>query len=161
MRAWSEYFWIGISVAFVLICALPITMAVIPVVVEWAQKSDLSRYTTPLKEEVVEDICEKFLSNDDPRCEPNRIIYAPDFFPEIRKYLQDGKGKMTREDVQEKLGEYEYNCEEPIYYPSLHKAYYWCSYDLSGDRVFPIDIEYEVNDGRDVISRVVVDIGDN
>jgi len=136
-------------------------MAVIPVVMERSRKNDLSRYTTPLEAEVVEDICEKFLLSDDPRCEPGEVIYAPDFFPEIRRYLQGGKGRLTHQDVQEKLGEYEYRCESPIYYPSLGKTYYWCSYDLNGDGVFPIDIEYEINNGQDIISRVVADIGDN
>jgi hypothetical protein len=110
---------------------------------------------------VVQDICGKFLSIDDPRCEPDEVVYAPDFFPEIRRYFQDGKGKLIHEDVREKLGKYEYHCEKPTYYPSLNKTYYWCSYDLNGDRVFPIDIEYEVENGQDMISRVVADIGDN
>ena len=161
MRSWSRYLWIGISVAFIVACAISITMAVIPVVIEWSRKSDLSGYTTPLEEEVVEDVCEKFLFSDDPRCEPDGITYAPDFFPEIRRYLHDGKGRLTHKDVQEKLGKYEYRCEDPIYYPSLNKTYYWCSYDLNGDRVFPIDVEYEINNGQDIISRVVADIGDN
>ena len=90
MRYWSKYLWIGTSVAFLLACIFPIILAIIPMVVEWTRKSDFSLYTTPLDPKVVQDICGKFLSVDDPRCEPGEVVYAPEFFPEIRRYFQDG-----------------------------------------------------------------------
>ncbi len=133
-------------------CSLPISLARI-------RKGDLAQYTTPLESETIHDICLKFELNEDKRCEPGQIVYAPDFFPIVLDYYSGGE--FTREDVVTKLGRYEYDCEKPIYVPSLDKTYYTCSYDFNGDKVFPIGIFFDIEEYRHLVTRVIATIGDN
>ncbi len=120
---------------------------------------DLAQYTTPLSFETIVDICEQFDLEDDRRCQPEQVVYAPDFFPDILASFE--RGISTREDLQAKLGQYEYDCDKPIYVPSLDNTYYWCSYDLNGDKVFPIGIRYDVIKNQDIVSGMVGTIIDD
>jgi hypothetical protein len=102
-----------------------------------APRPKISEVTSPLKPEVVQDICSKFgLPKDDDRCRPGATVYAPDFFPLIRESFTPGVS--TYDDVQEKLGAYQYKCEKPTK-ESDGTIYFVCSYDLQGDRVFHAD----------------------
>lgn len=130
-------------------CSLPISVAKL-------RKPDLSKYTTPLSEQTILDVCRRFDLKDDERCRPGKTVYAPDFFPVILTAFE--RGVSTRDDVKAKLGQYEYGCETPTYVPSLKLTYYRCRYDLNGDRVFPVVIWYE---GNDVVSGMTATIGDD
>jgi hypothetical protein len=128
----------------------------LPISIARLRKPDLSKYTTPLNQQTIQDICKQFDLKDDRRCSLDNQVYAPDFFPTILAAFE--RGRSTRDDVKAKLGRYEYGCETPTYVPSLGITYYRCSYDLNGDRVFPIVIWYR-DDG--VVFRMTATIGDD
>ena len=130
-------------------CTLPISIARL-------RMPDLSKYTTSLDSETIQDICTNFEIEDDRLCMQDRPVYAPDFFPIILSTFE--RGVSTRDDVKAKLGRYEYGCELPTYEPSSELIYYVCSYDLNGDRVFPVVIFYLDND---VVWRMTGTIGDD
>jgi hypothetical protein len=51
----------------------------IPEKLNWMAK------TSPLSSDVVRDLCAAFsLPKDDQRCQPNSVVYGPDFFGEVR-----------------------------------------------------------------------------
>lgn len=152
MRRYERFLVILMGIALLTGCSLPISIARI-------RKGDLSQYTTPLDRETIEDVCKQFELADDRRCQPGRIVYAPDFFPAILSSFE--RGVSTQEDVRAKLGRYEYDCENPTYIPSLDHTYYWCRYDLHGDRVFPIGIEYEIRGDQSVVTGMVATIRDD
>ena len=130
-------------------CTLPISIARL-------RKPDLSKYTTPLAAETIQDICTAFELRDNRLCTQDEPVYAPDFFPIILSTFE--RGVSTRNDVKAKLGRYEYGCELSTYVPSLRITYYRCSYDLNGDRVFPVVISYL---DSDVVWRMTGTIGDD
>ncbi|WP_423222634.1 hypothetical protein [Candidatus Amarolinea aalborgensis] len=130
-------------------CTLPISIARL-------RKPDLSKYTTPLDSDTIQDICTAFELRDNRLCTQDGPVYAPDFFPIILSTFE--RGVSTRDDVKAKLGRYEYGCELPTYVPSLELTYYVCSYDLNGDRVFPVVIFYLDND---IVWRMTGTIGDD
>jgi hypothetical protein len=148
----SKYLFI-VGLALLLItscgCTLPISIARL-------RKPDLSKYTTPLTAETIQDICMGFELKDNRLCTQDRPVYAPDFFPIILSTFE--RGVSTRDDVKAKLGRYEYGCEPPTYVPRLRMTYYVCSYDLNGDRVFPVVISYL---DSDVVWRMTATIGDD
>ena len=129
------------------------------------RKGDLSKYTTSLDRDTVTYVCGQFDLGDTRLCRPGNVVYAPDFFPTFLASFQ--RGVSTRADVAAKLGRYEYDCEEPTYYPNLDVTNYWCSYDLNGDNVFWFGVKYQVmsEDGiasmDDVVSGMVGTIGDD
>jgi len=147
-----KFLFLFLGVFMLAACSAPISIARI-------RKGDLAQYTTPLENETIQDICVKFEIDDDKSCQPGQIVYAPDFFPAILDYFREGE--FTHEDVVSKLGRYEYDCEKPIYVPSLDETYYSCAYDLNGDKVFPIGVFYNVKENRHLVSRVIATIGDN
>ena len=130
-------------------CTLPISIARL-------RMPDLSKYTTPLDSETIQDICMNFEIKDNRLCTQDRPVYAPDFFPIILSTFE--RGVSTRDDVKAKLGRYEYGCEPPTYVPRLELTYYRCAYDLNGDRVFFVGIWYLDND---VVWRMTGTIGDD
>ena len=130
-------------------CTLPISIARL-------RMPDLSKYTTPLDSETIQDICMNFEIKDNRLCIQDRPVYAPDFFPIILSTFE--RGVSTRDDVKAKLGRYEYGCEPPTYVPRLELTYYRCAYDLNGDRVFFVGIWYLDND---VVWRMTGTIGDD
>ena len=100
-----------------------------------ARQSDYTKITTPLPNDVVEDICLKFeIKSDDPRCLPGSVAYGPDFFPDIKEMLRHlPREEATYQTVQDKLGNYLLMCEQPD-----NEGYYACRYDLRGDEIYPI-----------------------
>lgn len=111
--------------------------------VQVQQRYDYTKITTPLPNSVVNDICTKFeLSPKDKRCQPNSIVYGPDFFEDIQNYLQKVPDEeKTYRTVQEKLGNYQVLCETPD-----NKGHYACRYDLRGDGIYPIGIFFDKED---------------
>ncbi len=114
--------------------------------------------TSPLDQDVTKDICRKFaLSADDPRCQPGAQVYAPDFFGDITRALRPHDEEWaTYNDVQEKLGTYQFAYEPPVT-TGNGLTYFVARYDLKGDRVYPIVIFFYA-DGR--LWRIIADVGD-
>lgn len=108
-----------------------------------AYRSDYTLHTKPLSEEVIEEICTKLEIKDaSEHCQPDAIVYAPDFFDEIKIYFNDLPEKeKTYENVENVLGEYFVNCEE-----SDSDGYYRCKYDLLGDRKYLVFFYFDEND---------------
>ncbi len=119
--------------------------------------ADVTRNTTPLTAEVVEDICKKFsLQMDDPRCQPGATVYARELYPDIKSYLYDlPKDRANDEEVSKLLGLYEFN-REPMSRLSNGHEYYRVWYDLRGDLVNRLVISYH-KDGS--IKEITISIG--
>lgn len=112
--------------------------------------------TTPLEEEVVQDLCQKLaLAEDDPLCQVGAVVYAPDFFPAVRASFQ--RGVTTYEDVQEKFGEYQYE-RQSLVTQADGTAYFMCGYDFNGDRVFPVWFSFTK---ESILERVFATVGDD
>ena len=108
----------------------------VPTIVSHLTKPKMSEVTTPLEPAVVQDLCHKLeLSRDGPLCQPEAVVYAPDFFPAVRALFKPGV--TTYDDIQGKLGNYQYK-REPLITQADGTTYFTSSYDLKGDRVFPI-----------------------
>ena len=89
--------------------------------------------TTPVKPEVAQDMCQQLrIPREDRRCQAGAVVWAPDFFPEIRGLRA---WVSSYDDIQARLGKYQYYCEAPV--TSSSGTYVFCHYDLVGDRVFP------------------------
>jgi len=143
-----------LAAAGVFLCLLLLYGTVL-IVGEQIARHPVHEVTTPLKPEVVQDVCRALdLPEADPLCKPGAVVYAPDFFPRIKKAFKPGV--TTYDDIQEKLGKYQYKCEDPVYYPSLEQTYFWCDYALNEDHVFPFSFAF--TEDR-VLSRVVADGG--
>jgi len=147
----------------VLICIAFIYLA-IPVVVRgyssWqnyttriAKQSNYAKITTPLPVSAAEDICLKFeIDPEDARCLPGAIVYAPDFFIDIKVYIDTLPDEdATFENIQEKLEIYLISCENPN-----DEGHYRCRYDIRGDGIYPIFIYFTI-DGH--IYRVIANTG--
>jgi hypothetical protein len=102
---------------------------------EVAYRDNYKLHTTPLPTPIVEDLCRKLNLNDTSKyCVQGALVYAPDFFEEIKTYFKNlPKQDKTYETVQAKLGSYLVLCEAPDF-----EGYYRCSYDFRGDAVYPI-----------------------
>jgi hypothetical protein len=124
----------------------------IPQKIHWQEK------TKPLDSAVVKDLCSVFsLPASDPKCKSGSVVYAPDFFGVIRDAFQPDNGNWaTYDEVQEKLGKYQYRYEPPVT-ESTGLTYFVSGYDLQGDRVYPIGMFF-YSDGR--LWRLVADVGD-
>lgn len=124
----------------------------IPAKLNWKEK------TTPLDPNVVRDLCVAFsLSSNDKRCQPDSVVYAPEFFDVVREtFAPSNDTWATYEEVQEKIGKYRYRFE-PLVTQSDGITYFVAGYDLRGDRVYPIGMFF-YDDGR--LFRIVADIGD-
>lgn len=124
----------------------------VPEKLNWKEK------TTPLDPAVVEYMCKAFsLPDKDQKCQTGSIVYAPDFFGIIRETFIPKDGPWaTYEEVQEKIGEYQYAYEPPVT-TGDGITYFRARYDLNGDRVYPI-IMFFYDDGR--LWRLVADVGD-
>jgi hypothetical protein len=128
----------------VIICILVFIIPLILEDIEYRREhADVTRNTTPLTAEVVEDICKKFsIQADDPRCQPGATVYAPEFFDDIESYLYNlPKDQANDEEVSKLLGFYEYY-REPITHENNGYEYYRVWYDLRGDRVNRLVISY-------------------
>jgi hypothetical protein len=124
----------------------------IPAKLNWKEK------TTPLDPTVVGELCVTFsLPSDDKRCQPDNIVYAPEFFDVIRKTFAPRNGAWaTYEEVQKKIGKYQYRFEPPVTQAD-GTTYFVVGYDLAEDRVYPIGMFFH-GDGR--LFRIVADVGD-
>ncbi len=95
-----------------------------------------SEITTPLDPSVVRDVCSSLgLGDDCPQCRPGAVVYAPDFFPAIRRAFREGRA--TWQEVDSRLGAYRYDCEDPVEVRRLRATLIRCKYDLRGDHVYP------------------------
>jgi hypothetical protein len=65
----------------------------IPSKLRWKEK------TTPLEPAVVKDLCQSFaLPSDDPKCDPEKKVYAPDFFGVVMEAFAPEKGDWATYD---------------------------------------------------------------
>lgn len=133
---------------FILACVVILVLSiVIPLVQRVSQykleREDYTRYTTPLASDTVVDLCNKLdLSENDRRCNSGAVVYAPDFFDDIKEHFRNlPKEKATQEEVDETLGDYKMRCSHPTKL-STGKVYYRCLYDLRGDEVSIISIYF-------------------
>ena len=135
-------FSLGLVVVFLLV-GLPVLNKVIAYERE---NRDYTLHTTPLKSEVIRDICEKFeISDEDPRCIPGAKVYAPEFFADIKAFIRSlPQEKANAEEVQRLLGEYEVY-REPITRLNDGTEYFTITFDLRGDSVYPIDVWFTGN----------------
>ena len=136
-----------------IICALVSNILMISMYIAIRRElADVTRFTTPLTAEVVEDVCKKFsLQTDDPRCQPGATVYAREIYPDIKSYLYDlPKDRANEEEVSKLLGLYEYY-REPMTHVSDGPDYYVVSYDLRGDHVYRLVIFYREDGSIDKI----------
>lgn len=104
-----------------------------------AEQLDYTKITTPLPRNIVDDICSKFeLEANDVRCVPDSVVYGPDFFHDIKVYLNGlPKHETAMDIVQDKLGAYLVRCGKPD-----NDGIYSCRYDLRGDGIYPIFVYF-------------------
>jgi hypothetical protein len=109
-----------------------------------SEQLDYTKITTPLPRSTVDDICSKFdIGSNDARCQPDSIVYGPDFFKDIASYLYDlSKQESALNVVQDKLGTYLVRCGIPD-----NDGIHSCRYDLRGDGIYPIFIYFN-KEGR-------------
>lgn len=103
---------------------------------------DYKRNTTPLSEDVKQDICEKLnISEMDWRCQVGNPVYAAEFSPEVGSFLKSIQGEKTAfEQVQNMLGMYRYTGQVDEYqYPIVY------SYDLRGDGVCRMSVWFNAD----------------
>lgn len=107
------------------------------------ERDDYTKITTTLSRKTIDDICLQFdIEADDERCLPNSVVYGPDFFPDIKKFVNDfPKNQLTRKIVDEKIGKYLVNCEIPS-----AEGIYACDYDLRGDGLYKILVFFNQED---------------
>jgi len=135
---------IGLLIGVIIGVLVYIIIPLISMNIEYKRElADVTRNTTPLTAEVVEDICIKFsIQADDPRCQPGATVYSREFFPDIKSYLYDlPKDQANEEEVSKLLGLYEYY-REPMTHVSDGPDYYRVWYDLRGDHVYRLVIFY-------------------
>jgi hypothetical protein len=118
-----------------------------------AERNDYTKITTPLPQDVTDDICTKFkLDPIDERCLPESVVYGPDFFEDIKEYFRKlPDQEATLQTAEDRLGTYLVACENPN-----DEGHYRCQYDLRGDGLYPISI-YFTKEGY--IYRVMANIG--
>ena len=109
--------------------------------------------TTPLPKNTVSILCDNFqLEKDHRLCNGKKDIYAPDFYDILRDtfrpyeaYGIPSSEAATYEDVEEKIGEFRYECF-PVVTTGDGFSYFDCSYDFRGDREFIIGIMFTYPD---------------
>jgi hypothetical protein len=100
-----------------------------------AYRNNYKLHTTPLPQTVVDDMCFKLnLKATSEHCRSDMVVYAPDFFEEIKAYFNNLPDQSkTYDAVQDKLGTYLVSCETPD-----PDGMYVCHYDLKGDGIYPV-----------------------
>lgn len=108
-----------------------------------AIRDDYTLHTTPLDKTVVEDICQKLgIQTSSANCQPNAVVYAPDFFDEIKAYFRGlPDQEKTYATVQSKLGNYLIFCGKPD-----PEGRYTCRYDIRGDNRYPFFFDFNKDD---------------
>jgi len=114
--------------------------------------------TSPLDPSVTQDLCQKLhLPSDDSRCISGATVYAPEFFTTLGRTFQPENGdRMTFEEVDAVLGKYQFD-KEPVIKQADGLEYFRVWYDLKGDRVYPIVVDF-YSDGR--LLNMIADISD-
>jgi hypothetical protein len=112
------------------------------------ERADYTRWSVPLDEVVVRDICDKFeIPDTHPYCQPNAVVYAAELNEYIKKYFYAMPVSETNYDaVQEKLGDYLEDQEQISKY-SDGTATFRCHYNLGNDRIYRLVVEFH-EDGR-------------
>ena len=132
-----------------LVVAISVLVCSLPYLDRLLHRDDWKKRTDPLPKETRELLCDRFgLPLEGSLCNGNKDVYALDFMPTIRDTFQpyeifglDGNEAETYELVEEKIGEFRYECE-PVVYQADGFTYFVCRYDLRGDREFIITIFY-------------------
>jgi hypothetical protein len=135
---------IALLIFIFVVLMIPFIYGALLIVMDLPHQLSWREYTAPLNSKVVQDLCQKFnLGDQDPRCKPGATVYAPDFFQTIRHdFIHSNGERVNYRYVQEKIGKYQYECG-PIIKESTGFEYFRCGYDLQGDRVFPIGINFD------------------
>lgn len=121
-----------------------------------AYRNNYKLHTTPLSNDVVDDICSKLaIKSSSENCKSN-TVYAPEFFDEIKTYFRNVPDQdKTYLNVDKILGTYLVYCEPPVPDGS-YKGYYRCEYDIKGDKVFFIYFQFnEKNFYEEVIAQPI------
>jgi len=111
-----------------------------------AYMQDYSKHTKPLKEEVVHDLCEKFIEDkNDPKCSPGTVVYSPQFFTIIKaKVFSSSNPHPSPDQLSKWLDQYKIGCEGPVVVQTFAQ-YYRCTYALGGDRIYPFSIYFNMD----------------
>jgi hypothetical protein len=144
----------GAGVITTIVCLL--LVVTIPTIVSRLTRPKVHEVTSPLGSSVVRDLCMNLdLPVDDPLCQSDAVVYAPDFFPAVRAEFRPGES--THDDVQSKLASYQYSCEPPVTLKDGTASYRcWCNFQ--GDRVFPIVFVFTESG---LLERVFATVGDD
>ena len=100
----------------------------------WKQK------TTPLPKDRLVEICASLSILDDPLCQNEKSVYAPDFFPIVSKIFD--RRETTYQDVQIKMGKYQAELDDLITRKD-GSTYFTTTYDLRGDGVTSISFFFD------------------
>ena len=108
------------------------------------ERADYKKHTDPLESETVTDLCLRLdIQEGDPRCQPNAVVYGPEFFPEIRAYVKNlPDGLKTQPEVEKLLGPYRDFCSDPVK-PMIGATTYRCIYLLKSDGTSGISVTYK------------------
>ncbi len=132
------------ALAIILGCYLLVVQPLVEYDKEWNRRAaDYKSKTSPLTSEVVQDMCSKLdLPAQDWRCQPEAIVYAPEFFEDIKNYLRNlPPSSSNQEEVDRLLGNYKIMCTAPQQYRYTSVAYD-CIYDIHGDNVSIIGVDF-------------------
>ena len=118
-----------------------------------AYRDNYRLHTTPLTNAMVDDICSKLnIKETSENCQPSAVVYAPDFFNEIKSYFNSLPDQdKTYATVQDRLGKYLVSCEKPD-----PNGNYLCEYDIRGDEVYPVSFYFNE---KDFYFRIFANIG--
>lgn len=115
--------------------------------------SSYSEVTRPLSSDVMQDLCRRLrLLSGDPKCASGATVYAPEVFGLVGAEFP--RGESTYQDVQGKIGRYQYACEEVV--PGERDRVFRCWYDFQGDRAFPLGISFKGPDNNSALVLEVV-----
>ena len=108
------------------------------------ERADYKKHTDPLGPETVTDLCQRLdIQEGDPRCQPNAVVYGPEFFPEIRAYVRNLPNALrTQTEMEKLLGPYKGDCEKAVT-PMLGPTTYRCDYVLNQDGPIGVAITYK------------------
>jgi len=119
----------------VLLC-VGLVLAVILLNIFAPEDTSWRKDTTPLSYDSIRNLCQKLsLPHEHELCDPDKIVYADEFYPIITRKFPVGKG--TFEEVDKALGEYAWRREQ-TYTNDKGRRYYVIWYDFKGDRVTSI-----------------------
>ena len=103
---------------------------------KWKQR------TTPLHQDVINDICKRLSVPDKPICQNKQVVYAPDFFPIIASVFEHKD--ITYQIVQSKIQKYQVELE-PLIIRKDGSTYFVSMYDLRGDKITSIAFFFDGN----------------